>query len=57
MKNMIDNKAVAPDAEGNTDAGGVKREVTFLWAEADEWKPAMEAREIAEEANVPISLT
>jgi hypothetical protein len=40
--------------EGNTNAGEVKTEFTFLWAEADEWKPAGEAREINEETNVPI---
>jgi hypothetical protein len=57
MKTKIeDSEVLAPHADGNTIAGGVKAEITFLWAEVDEGKPARQARESIEETNIPIFL-
>jgi hypothetical protein len=44
-----DSGTFAPHAQGHPVTGEVKSEVTFLWPEADEWKPAREAREITED--------
>ena len=61
MKNMKTNsediKPLAPRAEGSTNVGEVKSEFTFLWTEADEWKPAKEMQEIMEHTERPIHLT
>jgi hypothetical protein len=54
---MKDSPVLTSHAESNANAGGVKTEFTFLWAEADEWKPAMEGPETMEETNFPIFLT
>jgi hypothetical protein len=58
MKNMKtkseDIELSALYAKGNTIAEEVKREITFLWAEADEWKPTREAPEIMEDTNFQI---
>ena len=51
-----DTKALAPRAEGNTNMCEVKSEFTFLWTEADEWKPAKETHEIMEHTKRPIHL-
>jgi hypothetical protein len=44
-----DQKALAPRAQSNTNVCEVKSEFTFLWTEADEWKPAKEEHEIMED--------
>jgi hypothetical protein len=50
-----DSETFVPRAQGCTVTGEVKMEITFLWAEADEWKPAGEACEIMEETKYPHS--
>jgi len=39
-----DSERSSPNAEGDAVEAQVKTEFTFLWNEADEWKPAREAR-------------
>ena len=56
MKTKIqDSDKLVPDAEGDSMTGQIKTEITFLWAEADEWKPTGEVPEIAENTNLPFS--
>ena len=59
MQNMKmkreDIDTVGPGAEGNPNVGEARSEFTFLWSEAEEWKPAREGHEIAEDANFPFS--
>jgi hypothetical protein len=59
MKNMKmkreDIDTLGPGAKGNTNVGEAKSEFTFMWTEAEEWKPTREAHEIAEDANSPSS--